>query len=152
MEAEFGRVALGQEILNIKIGDVYLLMALVKGVQPAVGVLLEEVEVGKVVVEAVGAQVAEKPDARLLLREEKAAEVADELLNSGADRDKVEVRAQVVDLCLDKRFLNSGMVVEAINTFCRIDIDQAAFPRLKEVQVDDREAKLPITGRKLVSP
>ena len=109
VEAEFGGVALGQEILNIKIGDVYLLMALVEGIQPTVGVLLEEIEICEVVVQAVGAQIAEKPDARLLLGEEKTAEVAGELLNPGADRDKVEVRAQVVDLRLDKRFLNSGV-------------------------------------------
>ena len=57
VEAEFGGVALGQEILNIKIGDVYLLMALVEGVQPTVGVLLEEIEIREVIVQAVGAQI-----------------------------------------------------------------------------------------------
>ena len=91
--AELGRITLKQEILDVKIGDRHLLMPVVEGVQPAVGVLLQMIEVCEVVLVFVGFQVAENPESGLFFRIDKAAKIALELLNTRAYRDEIVVRA-----------------------------------------------------------
>ena len=137
-ETEFRGVSLGKEILDIKIADVNLLVPLVEGIQAAVGVFFEEVKVSQVVVEAIGAQVAEDADSGLLFGEDEAAKIAIELLDTGADRDEIEVRAQIVNLGFNKRLLHAGVCVKAIDTFRRIDVHESALAGLQEIQVDLR--------------
>ena len=135
-ETEFRGVSLGKEILDIKIADINLLVSLVEGVQAAVSVFFEEIKVSQVVVKAVGAQVAEEANSGLLLGEKESAKIAGELLDSGADGNEIEVRAQVVNLGFDKRLLHSGMRVEAVDTLRGINVHKSTLAGLQEIQVD----------------
>ena len=69
MKAEFGRVALGEKILDVEVRDVNLLSSILECVQAAVGILLEQMEPGEIVREPVGAQIPKDADAGLLFRE-----------------------------------------------------------------------------------
>ena len=72
MEAGRDRVAGGQEVLAEDVGDDDLLLALLEGVQLAVGVLLEQVEVRGVLLPAVVDGVAEEARAQVDVAEEEA--------------------------------------------------------------------------------
>ena len=78
-----------------------------KRVEAAVGVLLQPVEEGQVVLVAVGRVVAEEADAEVGVAEDEAAEVADERLRAGADRDEVVVRREVAQLPLVEELLHA---------------------------------------------
>src|SRR5947208_2683152 len=95
---ELRGVAFGKEILHIKICQRNLLMAVVKGVQSAVGVFFKEEEIGSVVLQPIGAEISEDANTGLLLRKQQTAEVAAELLDAGPDRNEVIVRPQIGDL------------------------------------------------------
>ena len=66
--AELGGVAGGEEILDEDVGERDLAAAAVERVEAAVGVLLEEVEAGDVVLDAVGLEIAEEADAGVARR------------------------------------------------------------------------------------
>src|SRR5262249_17929605 len=93
--AHLGGVALGDEVLNKEIGQCHLLMPVLKGVEAAIGILLEEPEIGGVVLQAIGVQIAEQAGSRLLLQKQQAAKIAVELLHAHAQRDEIVVGAQV---------------------------------------------------------
>src|SRR6476660_6000208 len=82
MKAEFRGVTLGQKVLHVNIRDVDLLPPVLECVESAVRIFLEEVEPRQVVGDAIGAQISEDSYPRLLLRKQKAAKIARELLNS----------------------------------------------------------------------
>src|SRR5208337_1260172 len=126
-KAEFRGVALGKKVLNVNVGNLYLLFTRLEGIETAVGVLLQHVEVGEVVVDAVRTQVPEYSHSRLLIREDEAAEVAGELLNSGTDRHEVKVRTQVVEFQFHEPLLQTHMRVEPVGARLNVDVDDAAF-------------------------
>ena len=141
VKAEFGGVALGEKILDVDVGDVDLLSAILKCVQAAVRILLEEVEPGEIVGQAVGTQIAENPHSGLLFGEQEPAKVAGELLDAGTNRNEIIVRTQIADLGFDEGFLQSHVSVEAIDSFPRVHVYDAALAGLQEVEVDlGREA------------
>src|SRR5215475_12473483 len=98
MKTEFVSVTFGQEILNVHVRHIHLLASVLERVQTAVRILFEEVEPRQVVGDAIRAQVAEQPNAGLFFGKKEAAEIAGELLNSGAQSNKIIIRAQVVQL------------------------------------------------------
>src|SRR5208283_201756 len=148
---EFSRVTFGKKVLDVNIADVNLLMARLKRIQPAVGVLLKKVEPGQVVIDAVRTQVAEQADAGLLFGENEPAKIADELLDSGANGDEIKIRAQVVDLGFDKSFLQAGVAVKAVGTVSHIYVDQPPVACLQKIEIEFRckanaEINRPKTG------
>ena len=74
-------------------------------VEAGVGVLLQPVEDGQVVLVAIGRVVAEEADAEVRVGEDEAAEVAVERLRPGADGDEVVVRREVAQLPLVEELL-----------------------------------------------
>ena len=120
VKAEFGGVALGEEILNVNVGDVDLLMARVESVQSAIGVFLEQVEPGGIPGDAVGVEIAEKADAGLFFGEEESAKVAGELLDSGANGNEIVVDAEVFESWL-RRKLPEGRCACRSDWFLRED-------------------------------
>ena len=60
VKAEFGGVALGEEILDVNVRDVNLLSRGFESVQSAVGVFLEEVEPSEIVRDAVGVRLPKR--------------------------------------------------------------------------------------------
>ena len=71
VEAGRHRVAGRQEVLAEDVGDGHLLLALLEGVELAVGVLLEEVEVDRVVLPPVARGVAEEARAQVGVAEDR---------------------------------------------------------------------------------
>ena len=135
-KTEFRGVALRKEVLNVNVSNLYLLLARLEGVETAVGVLLQHVEVGQVVVDAVRTQVPEDSHSRLFIREDEAAKVAVELLNAGSDRHEVKVRTKIVEFQFEEPFLQAHMRVEPVGACFDVDVDYAAFLGLEEVQID----------------
>jgi hypothetical protein len=81
---KFGGVAGKEKILEIDIGEEELLVAEGEGVERAVSIFFEKIEVGRVVFDLVGVEVAEEAETGLFVDEEEAAEVSVELLDAGA--------------------------------------------------------------------
>src|SRR5260370_39774399 len=71
--AELRGVTLREEILYIEVPQEHLLMTVLEGVQPAVGVFFQEEEIGGVVLKSVRSQVSADANPRLLLREQQCA-------------------------------------------------------------------------------
>src|SRR6185369_7537775 len=80
MVAEFYRVALLESILPVQVGYIDLLIACIEGVQAAVGILLEHLEVGQVELVPICFEVAEQTSAKVAIVEDETAEVAVEAL------------------------------------------------------------------------
>src|SRR6202050_1370997 len=137
VHAELRRVALEKEILLVDVREDDLLFSSAPGIQAAVGVLLKQVEVGQVVLPAVGIEVAEKTHTGLLVDEKKAPEIGVELLNARAHGNEVEVRAQVVDFYLSKEFLKAEVRVQARGAIAHVDIHYAELAHVEIVQADD---------------
>ena len=74
-------------------------------IQPAIRVFLEQIEIRRVVFDAVAVKIPENTKAGLLIDKKKAAEVSIELLNPGARRDEIVIGAQVVKFYFHERFL-----------------------------------------------
>src|ERR1700747_1164611 len=138
MKAEFGGVAFRERVLDIDVGDPHLLVPEVKGIQTAVGVFFEEIKVCQVVVDPIGAQIAEQTDGGVLVHENKAAEIAVEALNARANRDEIEIGAEIVNFYLREAFLQPGVRIEAIGSGGHIHVDNAALLGLKIIQIHDR--------------
>src|SRR5215831_10357455 len=94
-------------------------------VQPAVGVLLKKLEIGSVVLDFVGVQVAKDPDRRLFVHEKKAPEVGVEQLNSRSKANKIVVWAQVMQLDFSESLLPADVRVEAVGAAANVRADDA---------------------------
>src|ERR1700728_2989552 len=145
MHAQLCGVAREQKILAVRIGNDDLLIAQRHGIQATVGVLLQEIEIGDVVLPPVRIQVAEQTHAGLLFYEQEAAKVAMESLDAGPHRNEIVIRAQVVQLHFGERFLQSEMRIQARGAFAHVHIDDAEFLHIQIVQADDgRDADAPV--------
>ena len=134
--ADFGGVSLGEKILNVKVGDHSLLVAVQEAVQSTVGVFFQEPEISRVVLQAIVIQIAKDAKAGLLLGEDEPAKVTGELLNAGAHRNEIVVRAEVGELLLHKRFLQADVGVGARNAFTHVNVDDPLLlhPELIDVE------------------
>src|SRR5271168_3894502 len=99
---KFGGVTGKEKVLKIDVSQNNLLMAAIEGVEAAVGVFFEHLEVHGVVLDAVAVPIAENAQAGLLVDKEKSAEIGVELLNAGAGGDEIVIIAEVVKLHLDE--------------------------------------------------
>src|SRR5215831_19672543 len=79
---EFRGVSREKEILDVNVAQHHLLMAAVERVELAVGVLLQEIEIRRVVFDAIRLQIPENAHSRLLVYKKKAAKVRVELLDA----------------------------------------------------------------------
>src|SRR6185312_4132924 len=136
--AELGGISLEEKVLNVEVGNHHLLMTIVKCIQAAVGVLLQVIEVGQVVFEAIRLQIAKNAQSRLLFVVDESPKIALELLNSRAHGDEVVVRNEIVDLVLDKCLLQSHMIVEAVRPALGIDVHNAALAGLQVIHGECR--------------
>src|SRR5579872_7307257 len=149
METEFCGVAFEKRILNVDVSDINLLMARIEGVQTAVRVFFQKIKVRQVVIDPVRTQISEKPHSRLLFRENKSAKIAHELLNSCADRNEIKIRTQIVNLGLDKTFLQASVRVETIGPVANVNVDQSALAGLQKIEIEFwREANAEINWPK----
>src|SRR5579872_226533 len=151
METEFCGVAFEKRVLNVDVSDINLLMARIERIQSAVRVFFQKIKVRQVVIDAVRAQISEQAYSRLLLGENKPAKIANELLDSCADGDEIKIRTQIVNLGLDKSFLQAGMRVETISPVANVNVDQPALAGLQEIEIEFRreansEINWPKTG------
>src|SRR6516165_994323 len=89
--AEIQRVASGQEIAPVQVGRIDLLATRPPAVQAAVGVLLQHVEVGQVVLKDVVVERAEQARAGLLIAKDEPAKIAGEALNADAQAGEIVV-------------------------------------------------------------
>ena len=122
-------------------------MPVIESIQAAVGVFFEEVKIGEVVLDAIAVQVAKEPQRRLLVNKEKAAKIGVEFLDPGSRRNKIIVVAQIVQLHLDKSFLKTEVIVEAIRALAHIRAHDAQFANIEIVQAEfGRDANPPIRG------
>ena len=124
---KFGGVAREKEILQICVGNGDLLAAAFECVEAAVGIFFKEVEIGDVVFDFVVVKIAKDADAWLFVLKKKAAEVGVELLNAGANGNKIVVRAQITNLVFDEGFLQTRVSVEAIGAVEWAGADDAEF-------------------------
>src|SRR5437879_13069833 len=95
-------------------------------------------EISEVVLPAVRVQVAKDAHARLLLNEEEPAKVAAKRLDARAHREKVIVGAEVPQLQLEKRLLQTGLGIQPVGAAAHINIDNAELARSDVVDVDRR--------------
>src|SRR4051812_48981303 len=98
VNAELLRVTADEEVLPIQIGNGDPLFAKLQRVESGVGVFLEPVENGEVVLIAIRGVVAERAHAEVRVVEDEAAEVAVERLRTDADGNEIIVRRQVAEL------------------------------------------------------
>src|SRR4029077_1965397 len=132
--AELPRIPLEEEILPVEIGDDDFLVSQRERVQPAISIFFQEVEVSNVVLIEIGFQVAEKSDAGLFVHENEPTEIAVEPLDARANGNEIIVRAEVVDLHLRKRLLQSKMRIEARGAGANIDVDDTEFSHVEIVE------------------
>src|SRR6266571_5235437 len=90
-EAQFAGVTFPNQILPENVGHVNLLLAPAKLIQVGVGVLLEHVEGGDVVLPAIAVVIAEDADAKISIVEDETAKIAHERLDAGAQRNEIVV-------------------------------------------------------------
>src|SRR4030081_3333428 len=93
MKAELGGVTLRESILYIDIGDPHLLMPGFEGVQTAVSILFQEVEISEVVIDTIRSQISEHSDRRVLVDKNKTTKIATEALDTGSNGYEIEIRA-----------------------------------------------------------
>ena len=128
MHAHLRCVSREQEILAIRVGDDDLLIAQRHGIQPAVGVLLQKIEIGDVVLPAIRIEIAEDTQARLLFDEQKTAKIAIESLNARTYRDEIEIRPDVVQFDFAECFLQAEVRIQARGAFAHVHVDDARVP------------------------
>ena len=80
-------------------------MAALERIEPAIGVLFQELEIGEVVLDTAGVQIAENTDSGLLIHKKKPTEVGIELLNTCANTDEIVVCTEIVQLYFRESFL-----------------------------------------------
>src|SRR5436853_4207519 len=91
MEAELCRIAMPVGVLPEEVGDEDGLIAEVRRVQLAVGVLLQHVEVGDVVLITIVSIITKQARAEIDVAEDEAAKIRDERLNADAHRGRMEI-------------------------------------------------------------
>src|SRR5215467_6101263 len=92
-KAELSGVAFPYRILPVEVGYIYILVPQVKRIQVAVRILLQQVEIRRIVLIPVACVIPEQARAQIHLAEYKTPKVADERLNSGSDRRCIEIGA-----------------------------------------------------------
>ncbi len=85
VEAKFRRIPLESRILNIEVGHADLAVASLKGIQPAVGVLFQQIEERRVVLESIRPQIAKYPHAIIFISEDETPKIRGKLLDPGAN-------------------------------------------------------------------
>ncbi len=119
----------------------------VEGVEAAVGIFLEEVEIGDVVFDAIAVEVTEDAQGRFFVDKKKAAEVGVELLNAGARGDEIVIGTEVVELHFDESFLQAEVIVEAVRAAAGIGTDDAELADFQIVEAELRsDANAPVDG------
>src|SRR5262249_11170577 len=81
-------------------------------------------------------QVSKDAQTGLLLSEQQSTKVAAELLNAGANGNKIVIGAQIGDLLFHERFLQSGVPVRTTCALGDVDIDNPALLRQKLLDVE----------------
>src|SRR5687768_4240008 len=136
VKAERRGVARLHEILDVNVSNVNLLISAFPLVEPAIGLLLEEVEERRVVFDTTAAQRPEYANAWRFEHRHEATEIAAEFLDAGANGDEVVIGAQVRDLHLGESFLHPDMRRQAIGPAPHIKIDDGVFGSVEEVQAE----------------
>ena len=152
VNAQLRGVTLEQEILAKHVGDDHLLIAQRHRIQAAVGILFEEIEVRDVILPPIRIEIAEDADAWLFFHKQETAEVAIESLNAGAHRDKIVVRADILDLEFAEGFLQTDVCVETRGAFGHVGVDDSAFLHIEIIQTDswsDSDAPIDRTERSI---
>ncbi|NJN14731.1 MAG: hypothetical protein HC813_03740 [Planctomycetes bacterium] len=124
------------EVLPEEIGDEDELIALLEGVQFAVGVLLQHVEGGEVSLPAVVVEVEAPPDPQILVEEEQAAKIGDEGLDPHRDREEVVVGGEIHEVLLEEGLLEADVAIPALGPLAHVDVDGVV---LLDVEVADVE-------------
>ena len=96
MKAELRGVALIARVLTKDVRYENRLVAKVRGIQLAVGVLLQHIKICRVELVAVVCVVAKQAHAEIYVAEDQSPKVADEWLYPCPDRSRVKVRALAV--------------------------------------------------------
>src|SRR6267143_1967220 len=144
---ELQGVAGKKEILQVNVAQKDLLVTTVEGVEAAVGIFLEEVEIGDVVFDAIAVEVTEDAQGRFFVDKKKAAEVGVELLNAGARGDEIVIGTEVVELHFDESFLQAEVIVEAVRAAAGIGTDDAELADFQIVEAELRsDANAPVDG------
>ena len=140
MKAQLGRVTFREKILAENIGDQDLLIACVELVQIRVGVFLEHVEGGEIVLPAVVVVVAEDARAEIGVVENEAAKIAHEWLNAETRRNEIVIVREIADVNFAERFLERRPIFVARRVLqSRIGIEHARFLNVGVVAVVNAE-------------
>ena len=142
MERALERVSGHGEVLDVQVRDADALVAKVRRVEAAVRVLLEHLEAGHVPLEAARSPRAEQAHARLRILEDEAAEVAEERLDAGADRDEVVARPDLPQLDLADQLLRPDVIVLAVGALRDVDVDDAALAHRQVVVLRPTVARI----------
>src|SRR4030095_9806500 len=154
MKAELAGVAAPQGVLPEQVRYDHRLVARVARIQFTVGVLLQHVEVGRVKLIAIVQCIAEEPCTQIDIVKDEAAKIADERLNAGTNRSRVEVRALaalavasaqkrnsrgvVAEPNLGERVLQGDVSVQSVGPASRIDVDDAILLSVEVIDVEVR--------------
>ena len=128
VETELRGVALGEKILAKNIRDQDGLIARIEFVQVRIGVLLEHVEGGEIVLPAVVVVVAENAHAEIGVVENETAKIAHERLNAEARRNEIVVVREIAEMDFGERFLERKEILlsaGAVRDSDRADRDRA---------------------------
>src|SRR5712691_2586412 len=163
MKAELRRVPMVSSVLSKEVRDEHGLVAEVRRVQLAVGVLLEHIEVRHVELISVVRIVAEQTNAEVCVAEDEPPEVADERLYAGSNCGRVEIRVLPIvgsptgekrkdSGCVAKPDLAKGILQRNVAVGSRIsspkvNVDDPVFLSVEIVDVKNRcDVNSPIDG------
>ena len=90
----------------------------------------------EIVLEAVVVAIAEKPNAELLIVEQKPPEIELERLDSDAQGIEVVAVGNVAEVVVDEGFLHADEMVEAAGALRRVDEEYSAFGDVGKVRVE----------------
>ena len=139
-KAELGRVALGEKILPKNIRDQHLLIARIKLVQVRVGIFLEHLEGGEIVLPAIVVVIAKDAGAEIGVVKDETAKIAHERLDAGTRRNEIVIVREIADVYLGKCFLERGPIFVAPRILePRIGIEHAGFLHVGVVAVVNAE-------------
>src|SRR5207244_2962061 len=117
---QFVRVSLPNYILPENVGCINLLRTPAELVEIGIGVLLQHVESGDVVLPAVVVVIAENTNTEIGVVENEAAEIADERLNAGANGNEIVVVRQIAQVNFAECFLERIEFLFACGAILRI--------------------------------
>jgi hypothetical protein len=137
VEAELCGIAGEEKVLSEVVKDEGILVAIVKGIEEAVGFLFGLIKPNDVELIAVGEPSAEEPYGAVGISEDESSKVTYKRLRSGANGKEVIIRTEVGEFCFDEPFFECGVESGSGGTTANVGVDHGEFIHVEVVEIED---------------